>query len=198
MPSAWKWILARLAAAALVALPFAARAGGGSVTGKVDAEPARFRDETVVYLEQVPGTAAPSRHEVDQKGMRFQPMVLVVAAGDTVDFLNHDGVLHNVHSRSNEGFDLGSFAPLDKRSRAFEVPGVYRIECRFHPDMLGWVFVGRNRHAAVVDAKGRYAIEGVPPGTYVLAVWNANLPGARERVTVAAGRAVEVNFSLKR
>jgi len=183
---------------ALAALPAVALAGGGTVAGKVEVQPARFQDETVVYLEDVPGTPAPARHEVDQKGMKFLPMVLVVAAGDTVDFLNHDGVLHNVSSRSHEGFDLGNFTPLEKRSRTFDAPGAYRIGCRFHPDMLGWVFVARNRYAAAVDGKGRYEIRDVPPGSYGLAAWNAHLPGARKSVTVAAGQVVEEDFTLKR
>ncbi|HEU4386016.1 MAG TPA: plastocyanin/azurin family copper-binding protein [Anaeromyxobacteraceae bacterium] len=194
----WKGTASRLATAALAALPLATLARGGSVAGRVEAQPARLQDETVVYLEEVPGTPAPATHQVDQKGMKFIPMVLVVAAGDTVEFLNHDGVVHNVHSRSGDGFDLGWFRPLEKRSRTFPAPGVYRIGCLIHPDMLGWVFVGRNRYAAAVDAKGRYAIEDVPAGTYALAVWNANLPGARRSVTVVAGKAVEENFSLKR
>lgn len=198
MRSTRNWISVGLAAAALAAPPLPALGEGGTITGKVEVQPARLQDETVVYLKEVPGTRAPARHEMDQKGMKFLPMVLAVTVGDTVDFLNHDGVLHNVFSRSHEGFDLGNFSPLQKRSRTFDAPGVYRIGCRFHPDMLGWVFVGRTRFAAAVDGKGRYAIRGVPPGSYELAVWNAHLPAARKRVTVAAGQVVEENFSLKR
>jgi plastocyanin len=196
MHSASRWTLA--AAAALAALPVPALGEGGTINGKVEVQPARFQDETVVYLKDVPGTPAPARHEMDQKGMKFLPLVLAVAAGDTVDFLNHDGVLHNVFSSSHEGFDLGNFKPLEKRSRTFEAPGIYRIACRFHPDMLAWVFVARNRYAVAVDRNGRYVLKDVPPGSYTLAVWNAHLPGAGKAVTVAAGQVVEESISLKR
>lgn len=193
----WKWIPTRLAAVALAALPLPALAEGGTVTGKVDVKPARFQDETVVYLKAVPGTWKPVKHEVDQKGMKFIPLVLAVTAGDTVDFLNHDGVEHNVFSPSAEGFNLGTFKPLEKRTQTFEAPGVYKIKCSIHPEMLGWVFVGQNPYAAALDRKGRYALKDVPPGTYLLAVWNGNLPGTERTVTVAAGKVLEESFSLK-
>ena len=55
-----------------------------------------------------------------------------------------------------------------------------------------------NPHAAAVDAKGHYAIKNVPPGTWQLAVWNAKLKGPEKSVTVAAGKTVEENLTVKR
>jgi plastocyanin len=173
-------------------------AEGGTVSGKVDVQPSRYQDETVVYLKQVPGTRAPTPRAMDQKGMKFLPMVLAIQAGDTVDFLNHDGVEHNVYSPDNEAFNLGTFKSEDKRSYAFEKPGVYKIRCSIHPEMLGYVFVGQNPYAAVPDRKGRFSIKDVPPGTYVLAVWNANLKGSEKSVTVTAGRTVEESLTVTR
>ncbi len=183
------------ALAVLAARP--ALASGGSVIGKVEVQPAKFQDETVVFLKAVPGAHPPATHPIDQKGMKFLPLVLAVAAGDTVEFLNHDGVEHNVFSPDNEAFNLGTFRSEDKRSYTFEKPGVYRIRCSIHPEMLGWVFVGQNPHAAPVDRRGRFSLTDVPPGTYQLAVWNAHLKGPERTVTVVAGKAVEAALSLK-
>jgi len=139
MGSTWNRDLARLAALALGALlARPALAEGGTVSGRVDVQPARYQDETVVYLKEAPGKRAPARHEMDQKGMKFLPMVLAVTAGDTVDFLNHDSVEHNVFSPSAEGWNLGTFKPLEKRSQIFDAPGVYKIKCSIHPEMLVW------------------------------------------------------------
>lgn len=188
--------LAALAAGALLARP--ALASGGSVTGRVDVQPAKLQDETVVYLKHVPGPYAPAAHAMDQKGMKFVPLVLAVTVGDTVDFLNHDGVEHNVYSPDNEAFNLGTFRPEDKRIYTFDTPGVYRIRCSIHPEMLGYVFVGQNPHAAAVDRRGRFSLKDVPPGTYQLAVWNPHLEGLEKTVTVAAGKTVEESFTLRR
>jgi plastocyanin len=175
-----------------------ALAEGGTVTGKVTAQPARFQDETVVYLKDVPAKRAPATHEMDQKNMKFVPLVLTVTAGDTVRFLNHDGEDHNVYSPDGEAFNLGTFKSGDSRSQTFEEPGVYRIKCSIHPEMLGYVFVATSRYAAAVDRKGRFTISDVPAGTWRLAVWNANLAGPEREVTVVAGKTVEEAITVKR
>ncbi len=171
--------------------PLAGAAGGGAVAGKVEVKPARFQDETVVYLETVPGSRSAATVEMDQKGMKFVPLILTVTVGDTVEFLNHDGEDHNVFSPDHEAFNLGTFRSGDKRAHRFDSPGVYSIRCSIHPEMLGYVFVGQNPYAAVVDRKGRYAIPDVPPGTYKLAVWNAHGKGPRKTITVADGKTLE-------
>jgi plastocyanin len=190
--------LAVLALALAALAPRPALAGGGVVAGKVDVQPMKYQDETVVYLRSVPGPHAPRVRAMDQKGMKFLPFVLPVAAGDTVDFLNHDGVEHNVFTPDNEVFNLGTFRSEDKRSYTFEKPGVYRIRCSIHPEMLGYVFVGENPYLAVLDRKARFRIEGVPPGTYQLAIWNAHLAGPEKTVTVAAGKTTEETLTLRR
>jgi hypothetical protein len=63
--------------------------------------------------------------------------------------------------------------------------------------MLAWVFVTESGYASAVDRKGQFRIEDVPPGTYVLAVWNAHLAGAERTVTVADGQTAEASFSLR-
>ena len=186
-----------LAASLLFVLAPALATAGGTVAGKVDVTPARYQDETVVYLKGAPRPKAPATHAMDQKGMKFLPMVLAVATGDTVEFLNHDGVEHNVFSPDGEAFNLGTFKPDEKRAHTFDAPGVYAIRCSIHPEMLGWVFVGESRYAAPLDRKGRFRLEDVPPGTYVLAVWNAHAKGPERTVTVADGKTVEETFALK-
>src|ERR1035438_6030306 len=79
--------------AAMMALSLAASAG--SISGKVSG----VTGESVVYVDTVAGKTfpAPSEHPVmDQKGLLFQPHILIVEVGATVDFLNSDKVAHNV------------------------------------------------------------------------------------------------------
>jgi len=187
-----------LAAILAVSLASSARSDGGTISGKVDVNPAKYLEDTIVYLKSVPGTYKPATHAMDQKGMTFLPHILIVTQGDTVKFLNNDSVVHNVYSPDNEGYNLGSFKQNEDRSYTFAKPGVYAQLCSVHPEMLAFIFVGQNPYAAIVDKKGAYVIKNVPPGTYQLAVWNAKLKGPEKSVTVTAGKTVEENLAVKR
>ena len=192
-------LLARLAALALgLSAAAPALAAGGTIEGKVEATPPKYRADTVVYLKQVPGPFPKRTESMDQKGMAFVPHVLAITQGDTVKFLNHDSVAHNVYSPDNEGYNLGAFTKGESRTHTFAKQGVYTQLCSIHPEMLGYIFVGQNPYASPVDAKGAYVIRDVPPGTYQLEVWNAKLKAPPRSVTVAAGRTVTANFTLKR
>lgn len=188
-----------LAAVVLFSLPSMALAEGGTITGKVDVTPAKYLEDTVVYLKAVPGTYAPKTLAMDQKGMKFIPRVMALTQGDTVKFLNNDGVAHNVYTPDGEGYNLGSFGKGESASYTFKKTGVYTQLCSLHPEMLAYIFVGQNPYSAAVDAKGNYTIKDVPPGTWQLAVWNANkLKAAEETVTVSAGKSVVQNLTVKR
>jgi plastocyanin len=190
---------ARLAfAAAAFTFAAAALAEGGTIKGKVDATPPKWLEDTVVYLKEVPGTYAPKSHALDQKGMRFLPHVMAIVVGDTVKFLNHDTLVHNVYSPDGEGYNLGSFKQDEERTYTFSKAGTYSQLCSIHPEMLGYVFVGQNPYAAPVDKKGAFEIKNVPPGTYKLSVWNSHLKAADKSVTVAAGKTLDESFSIKR
>ena len=168
----------------------------GTVAGKVTATPEKYLKDTVVYLKEVPGESAPKTHTMDQKGMEFRPHILIAAAGDTVKFLNNDGVDHNVYSPDGEAYNLGVFPKGQAREYKFPKPGVYTQLCSIHPEMLAYIFIGQNRFAAQVGKDGSFKIEGVPPGTYQVAVWNPKLKADDAPVTVAAGKAASVEFAL--
>lgn len=193
-PLPWSLLLL----AVLAALP--ARGEGGTIVGRVEATPARYRHETVVYLKKVkvPNPPLPRRVPLDEKGLRFIPHVLTVNAGDTVQFLNSDVVEHNVFTPDHEGYNLGLIKPSGVGLYTFERPGVYTQLCSIHAEMLAYVFVGANPFHAAVDATGAFRLERVPPGTWTLAVWNSHLAAPDQEVTVVEGKAVEVSFSLKR
>jgi plastocyanin len=191
-------LLHRLAAAALALAAAPAAGQTGSITGKVDVTPPKYAEETVVYLKDAKPSGAPKTIDMDQKGLKFIPKVLVVAKGDTVKFLNHDTVAHNVYSPDGEAYNLGTFKPSEDRTHTFDQEGAYTQLCSIHPEMLAFIFVAPSRLAAAVDAKGHYLIKDVPPGTYKLAVWNSHLKAPDKPVTVEAGKAATADFSLKR
>lgn len=174
-----------------------ARAGGGTITGRVTAMPAKYLSETVVYVAHTNEKLEPRTAEVDQKDMAFVPHVRTIAVGDTVKFENHDHVSHNVFSPDG-GFNLGVWGYGESREHTFKKTGAFTLLCALHPEMLGYVFVGQNRHAAVVGADGSFTLAGVPPGTYQVKVWNSHLKAKAKTVTVRAGAKSTLAFALER
>ncbi len=176
----------------------AAMAAGGTISGKVTATPEKYLKDTVVYLKEVPGTYPAKSHTMDQKGMEFRPHILLATVGDTVKFLNNDGVDHNVYSPDGEAYNLGMFPKGQSRDHVFATPGVYTQLCSVHPEMLAYIFVGQNPYAAVVGKDGSFHIDNVPAGSYQVAVWNPKLKADDASVTVAAGKGAKVDFALAR
>lgn len=176
----------------------AAAAATGSVSGKVTATPDKYLKDSVVYLKQVPGTYAPKTHAMDQKGMEFRPRILLATVGDTVKFLNSDGVEHNVYSPDGEAYNLGMFPKGQAREHAFTTAGTYTQLCSVHPEMVAYIFVGQNPYAAVVKKDGTFRIDKVPEGTWQVAVWNPKLKAEEVSATVAAGKSGQADFALAR
>ena len=102
--------------------------------------------QAVVWLATAqPVTLAPIKAEITTAETQFSPHVLVVPAGSTVTFPNHDPFNHNVFSLSEEHpFDLGLYSRGQTRSVKFDRPGVIRIYCNVHAQMSALVVVRDN------------------------------------------------------
>ena len=81
-------------------------------------------------------------------------------------------------------FDLGRYPRGQSRSVVFDRPGVVRVFCEIHSHMSAYILVFAHRFFAVTDAEGRYRLEGVPPGSYTLALWNDGAVRARRELRV--------------
>lgn len=169
-----------------------------TVSGTVDAKPAKFLKDTVVYIKAVPGTKNTAQtFTIDQKNMEFTPHIVLAAAGDTVKFTNSDKVDHNVMSPDAK-YDLGTKPAGAVIEHVFKDPGVFSQVCKIHPEMLAYVFVGQNRFATTVDDKGAFKIVGLPAGSYELDVWNPKLKAPAQTIKVTADGASNIKFSLTR
>jgi len=78
--------------------------------------------------------------QVDIENYTFKPMVVNVAAGTTVKWVNHDVVPHDVASKE-AGFKSDLFAQDETFSFKFTKPGIFPYLCATHPKMTGTVIV---------------------------------------------------------
>ena len=145
-------------------------AGAGPVTGVVRtvARAGVAPATAVVYAEPIDAASsrAPRRVTLAQKNKTFQPRVLAVPAGSSVDFPNNDGIFHNVFSLSGpQPFDLGLYRSGETRVRTFATAGTYRVFCNIHPQMTAIIVVAPSAFTAVAGPDGRFTLD-LPPGRY--------------------------------
>jgi plastocyanin len=156
----------------------------------------------VVYLETAPRGAFEERPGptvvLDQRNETFVPHVLAITTGTTVQFLNSDKTYHNVFSLSRpKRFDLGRYPTGRSKSVRFDRPGIVRVFCEIHSHMSAFILVFAHRHFAVTNARGEYRIEGLPPGSYTVAVWHPVLAAKVRAVRVPdEGGDQELDFDL--
>lgn len=178
-------------------LMVAGAAFAGTIEGKVSA------GKSVVYVDAVAGKTfpAPSAKPVmDQKGLVFNPHLMVVQQGTTVEFLNSDTVQHNVFwpsvsGNKKEGHNLGTWPKGEKRSFKFDTPGVVPLLCNVHPEMSGYIVVSPTPYFAETDASGNYKIENVPDGKYNVVAWHEGMKTQTKPVDVAGTGKVEFTLS---
>ena len=186
-----------LAAASCLAAARVCSAQDTTVTGKVILEGAANTSAapTVVWLmplgaaDSTPVT--PMHAVLAQKNKMFEPHLLVVTRGSSVDFPNRDPWFHNVFSLFNgKRFDLGLYEAGTSRTVRFDREGVSFIFCNIHPEMSAVVVVLGSRYFATTDKAGDFTIPEVPSGSYMLHVWNENALPARLQ---ALSREVQVS-----
>ncbi|MEO8658749.1 MAG: hypothetical protein ABI693_09775 [Bryobacteraceae bacterium] len=147
----------------------------------------------VVWLEPVgaPAPVAPATFTMLQKSKRFQPHVLAIPVGSTVDFPNVDPIFHNAFSNfAGQPFDTGLYRPGTSRKIQFRRDGVVRVFCNIHSSMSAVIVVLRTSYYAVTPQDGRFAMNNVPPGDYRLHVWHER---AAPTVLEKLGRMVHVD-----
>ncbi len=76
----------------------------------------------------------PKTHTVTIEGMKFQPEVLTVAAGDTVVWVNKDLVPHTATSPAG-AFDSKMIAPDKSWKLTVRKRGEIAYTCTYHPTM---------------------------------------------------------------
>jgi plastocyanin len=153
----------------------------------------------VVVVKGAKGDMKPGEVKFDQKGCDYTPHVLAFPAGSTVDIINSDGILHNIHTYSTKNAAFNMAQPKFKKviQRKIDQPEVFKVSCDAHGWMHAWWFATDTPYFAVTDDNGNYSIAGVPPGNYEVEVWQEKLGTADQKVDVKDGATATGNFSMK-
>jgi plastocyanin len=126
----------------------------------------------VLWLEPSdhPAPSTPGRRvEMKQKDKEFQPHVVAIPTGGSVEFPNLDLIFHNAFSNfSGQPFDIGLYPPRTSKVVVFRHPGIVRVFCNIHSTMSAIIAVVNSPWYAVTSASGKYSIAGVPAGDYQL------------------------------
>ena len=130
----------------------------------------------VVFITDIKKGKKPDTMKVtlDQKGCEYHPHVLAFMAGSTVEILNPDGILHNVHSysKANNPFNMAQPKFKKKLEVKIEKPEAVNLKCDVHNWMEGWLFAAPSPYVAVTDNSGNFKLTDVPAGTYTVVVSN--------------------------
>lgn len=184
----------------LVVLTLSLAASAGTITGKVSG----VNGESVIYVDTIQGKTFPAPSDkpvMDQKGLMFQPHLMVVQQGTTVEFLNSDKVAHNVFWTSVSGnkklgHNLGTWPQGEKRAFKFDNPGSIALLCNVHPEMAGYIVVVPTPYYVTSDKSGNYKIENVPDGSYTVTAWHEG--GKPQSKPVSVSGDTKADFSLSK
>jgi len=146
-----------------------------------------------VWLEPVGAARPPVPLHVRmlQKDKAFEPHLLIVTVGSTVDFPNLDPVFHNAFSNyDGQLFDVGLYPPGSTRSVHFVRPGIVRVFCNIHSSMSAIIMVLDTPLFDITNTEGRFEIAGVPAGEHDLNFFHER---ATQTTLRSAGRRVSVS-----
>ena len=136
---------------------------------------------------------------MDQLGSVFHPGVLLVGAGEPVEFINSEDVFHNVRVVDGESgeteFNVASPAFVSYQ-HTFAAPGVFDVGCDIHPAMAAFIIVSSTPYAVVADEDGSFSLPSVPPGSDKLKVWHLEAEHRSEREIEIGGPGDELRLEL--
>lgn len=189
-----------------------------TLTGKVPlppakssgASPARYKSKSgtvaapapprvaIVYLEgsfpTQPATNAIVRME--QRKLQFDPGVVAIQKGTSVEFPNLDDEYHSVISYSKpRNLDLGRYLRDDKPPAVkFDKTGLIELSCDIHEHMQGTILVLDTPYFTRTDTNGQFRLEKLPAGKHTVKAWLNHRTTLTTTVDLKEGETATVEF----
>ncbi|MGZ3182522.1 MAG: methylamine utilization protein [Telluria sp.] len=160
--------------------------------------------DAVVYAEPETPVAAhnPAPAVIEQKGLKFIPLVTVIQTGTRVNFPNNDKVRHHIYSFSPaHKFEQKLYSGTSATPQLFDKTGIVVLGCNIHDRMIAYVKVVDTPYFAKTDANGAARIELPAAGKFKLAAWHyliaANANAEQPLVMKGADAAASFALALK-
>jgi len=138
--------------------------------------------------------------QIDQKNCRYHPHVFGMRVGQTLEIINSDPTLHNIHAlpKSNQEFNTGQPIQGMKTTHVFTAKEVMvPFKCDVHGWMNAYVGVLDHPYFATTDKDGKFDLQTLPPGTYTIEAWHEKLGTSEQKVTICPKETKEINFTFK-
>ena len=135
-----------------------------------------------------------------QEGCTYRPHVLGIQVGQTLDIVNGDDTLHNIHAipMQNGEFNKAQQFKGFKNTHVFSTKEVLvPFKCDVHKWMSAFVGVVDHPFFAVTGRDGSFALKGLPPGTYTIEAVHEKLGSQTRQVTLQANGAADLTFTFK-
>jgi plastocyanin len=158
----------------------------------------------VVYIKSGLGNyfftyAMPSKVRLSQKGCMYDPHVLAMMVGQTLEVTNDDQTLHNVHAmpKINASWNKGQAGGQQPIEETFshEELGI-PIQCNIHPWMRSYVSVFNNPYFEVTPKSGKFELKNLPPGTYTIEAWQEKFGTVDQTVTLGPKESKSISFTF--
>ena len=158
----------------------------------------------IVALKDVPASNSPANHEsrlvLDNRKCKFVPHVSVLTVGDTIEAINRDPTLHNVHFYG--ALNANILLPLKraKATRKVNKPGMVIVKCDIHGWMQAFIRVDSHPFHAVTGNDGYFNIPDIPAGRYSVEIWHERLGQLGKTIHIQATKTerIEVEYSLNK
>jgi len=118
----------------------------------------------------------------------------VLTVGSSLETVNRDPFLHTTHLYGAHEMNIALPARGSHGTRIMRRPGMIVVKCDVHAWMQAFIRVDPHPFHAISDADGRFRIQGVPPGSYVLESWHERLGKQRQSARVEPGTTVHLDI----
>jgi len=137
---------------------------------------------------------------LNQQGCMYDPHIIALMAGQTLEVKNSDQTTHNIHPMPKDNRDWNKSqapgaAPIDDSFARAEL--AIPVKCNVHPWMKSYIFVFKHPYFAVTTKDGKFELKNLPPGTYTIEAWQEKYGPMDQTVTIGPKESKAVNFAFK-